>query len=127
MMRTTILLLFLSMVISSHSHENRDLLQKEADVTELKKALLLNQGWVTYPNYADRAGWDKLNGKYKKDIIQKGESALAYEWKVIKATDYMDFERSGSRDIMQKLGIMHELERQGIKSGDKIKITGSTD
>ena len=102
MMRTTILLLFLSMVISSHAHENRDLLQKKADVTELKKALLLNQGWVNYPNYADRAGWDKLNGKYKEDIIQKGEAALVYEWKVIMATDYMEFERSGSRNIMEK-------------------------
>ena len=101
MIRTSILLLFLSMVISSNAHENRDLLQKEADVTSLKSALILNQRWVNYPNYADRAGWDKLNGKYKEDIIQKGEAALAYEWKVINATYYMEFERSGSRNIME--------------------------
>ena len=102
MIRTTILFLFLSMGISSHAHEYRDLLQKEADVPSLKSVLVLNQGWVQYPNYADRAGWDNLNAEHKEDIIRKGETALNYEWNVIKATDYIEFERSGSRDIMQK-------------------------
>lgn len=58
--------------------------------------------WVTYPNYTDRKGWDTLTAGFRNEIIQRGEKALQYEWKVIKATDYMEYERSGSREIMEE-------------------------
>ncbi|MGB3152428.1 MAG: heparinase II/III-family protein [Maribacter sp.] len=101
MKKITCLLFVLSIVLNTNAHENRDLLQKESGITALKKALILNQKWITYPAYNDRSGWDKLTQGVKEDIIQKGEAALSYNWKVIKATDYLEFERSGSRKIME--------------------------
>lgn len=61
----------------------------------------MEQKWVPYPDYSDRAGWDKLLGDYKEKYIRKGESYLDYEWKVVKATDYLEFGRSGDRAIME--------------------------
>jgi hypothetical protein len=81
--------------------EKRDLLQKEADLTAVKSSLVLNQKWVSYPKYNDRKGWDEWTSGVKDEIIHMGEAALNYEWKVVKATDYLEFDRSGSRDIMQ--------------------------
>jgi hypothetical protein len=81
--------------------EKRDLLQKKADLATVKTSLILNQKWVSYPNYHDRKAWDNLTSGVKEEIIRKGESALNYEWKVVKASDYLEFERSGNRDIMQ--------------------------
>jgi len=76
-------------------------LQKEAGFEKVKATLVMGQKWVPYPDYADRVGWDKFLGDYKEAYIQKGERFLSYEWKVVKATDYLEFGRSGDRDIMQ--------------------------
>lgn len=101
-MRQVIVLFFILNVFASiNAHEYRDLLQHKADLSQVKESLVLNQQWVNYPAYTDRAGWNKLTDVSKQEIIKNGEAALDYEWKVIKATDYIEFERSGSRDIMQ--------------------------
>jgi len=81
--------------------EKRDLLLKKADLATVKTSLILNQKWVSYPKYKDRKAWDDLTSGVKEEIIRKGEAALNYEWKVVKASDYLEFERSGNRDIMQ--------------------------
>ena len=85
-----------------HAYEERNLLQNLATKAQVRDALVMNQEWVTYPAYADREGWDRFLGDIKGDYIQRGESRLAYEWKVVKATDYLEFERSGSRVVMER-------------------------
>ena len=79
----------------------RDLLQKTADINKVKEVLVMNQKWVPYPDYTDRAGWDKLLGEYKESIIKNGEQYLGFDWKIVKATDYLAYERTGNRDLMQ--------------------------
>ena len=83
------------------ANENRDLLQKKGATVDVKASLISKESWIQYPAYTDRAGWDLLTGSAKKDIIELGEKYLSHEWKVIKATDYLEFERSGDRVIMQ--------------------------
>lgn len=61
----------------------------------------MDQKWVPYPGYTDRSGWDQLLGENKTQLIKKGEDALSHKWEVIKATDYLEFERSGNRRIME--------------------------
>ena len=79
----------------------RNLLQKQGDAQFLKTVLLPKEKWISYPDYNDRTGWGKLFKSEKIDIISEGEKFLSYEWKVIKATDYMEFSLSGSRSIME--------------------------
>ncbi len=101
-MKTRILvILFFSYSIFCFSHEYRNLLQNQADFSFLKRSLILNQNWVSYPDYLDRKGWDQLTGDFKTEIIKRGEESLNYEWKVVKLTDYLEFERSGSRQVME--------------------------
>ncbi len=103
MKKLLLLHLFCGLLFTSQSHayEKRDLLQKKASLAQVSSALIYHQKWVSYPSYSDRQGWDKLCGDYKNEIISKGEAALNYEWKVIKATDYLEYEKSGSRQIME--------------------------
>lgn len=76
--------------ISAHAYTERNLLQKAAGSEEqLKEALVMNQKWVPYPAYNDRVGWDELLGTNKESLIRAGEKMLNYEWKVIRATDYL--------------------------------------
>ena len=95
------LMLFLILSYSGYGYEERNLLEKQADVIRLKEILVPNQKWVPYPKYTDREGWDALTKEHKQMLIRRGEKHLNYEWKVIKATDYLEYERTGNRKIME--------------------------
>lgn len=97
----TLLVLATCFSTSARAYEERNLLQQAAGIDRLKATLVLNQQWVPYPAYTDRAGWDKLTGTLKSGLIEKGEKALSFQWVVVKATDYIEFEKSGSRQIME--------------------------
>lgn len=96
--------LFLSAILFFtvlHVAAQKNLLVSLGDKAVVQKSILPVQKWVRYPNYSDRAGWDKLTGTDKADIIKEGEKFLSFEWKVVKATDYLAYERNGSRTIME--------------------------
>ena len=57
--------------------------------------------WFPYPAYSDRAGWDKLLGKYKADAIKAAEKFLDYKWQPLTATSYLEFEQTGDRKLME--------------------------
>lgn len=83
------------------AYTERNLLQKQADMNRLKEVLVLDRKWVTYPDYDDRAGWDAFLGAFKEEYIRRGEKMLDYRWQVVRATDYLAFERTGDRKIME--------------------------
>ncbi|MBP1637872.1 MAG: heparinase, partial [Bacteroidetes bacterium] len=88
-------------IISMYGYVPRDLLQKKADIETLQLQLIADQKWVPYPAYTDRSGWDALTGDAKQEIIHRGELALNYQWQVVTASQYLEFERSGSRKVME--------------------------
>lgn len=80
----------------------RNLLQKAGvSVDSLKKVLIVDYSWVPCPDYDDRDGWDNFLGDKKEYCIGQGEECLDYKWQIILATDYLEYQRSGSRDAMQ--------------------------
>lgn len=97
----------------SQAYTERNLLAKAAQSEEsLKEVLVMNQAWVPYPAYADRTAWDNLlSPEDKAMLISQGEKLLDYEWKVIRATDYLAYERTGERNIMQN---PYEANRRAI-------------
>lgn len=120
MKKNTLCRLFLSFCllvvagVSAHAYTERNLLQKTAGSEEkLKEVLVMNQAWVPYPAYNDRAAWDALLGADKETLIRAGEKQLNYEWKVVRATDYLEYERSGERNIMQN---PYEANRKAINA-----------
>lgn len=98
-----VLLLNVAGVFTLHAYTERNLLQRLVGGNEMRlsESLVMNQEWVPYPAYTDRTAWDALLGEDKKRLIQEGERLLDYEWKIIRATDYLEYERSGERNIMQ--------------------------
>ena len=81
--------------------EKKGFIPTELSVEQIKSMVVTNQQWVPYPQYKDRAGWDALTSDYKDKFIKAGEKYLDYEWKVVKATDYMAFDRTGNRQQME--------------------------
>lgn len=101
MLKTILFSYMLLLPWNLQAKENRDLLQKAATQELLTKQLITGQKWVPYPAYSDREGWNKLTGAHKAKLIADGEASLGYEWKVVKATDFLEYRRSGSRTIME--------------------------
>ncbi len=79
-----------------------DILTKNFSQEEVKNSLLTNNEWIPYPEYKDRDGWKNLTAPEYSNIIKQGEKYLDYQWQVVKATDYLAYERDGSRVIMEK-------------------------
>ena len=96
-----VLCMLMVVAVKATAYEARNLLQKLATEEEIKQALVMNQKWVPYPAYTDRAGWDALLGTNKEAIIKAGQKYLDYNWEVVKATKYLEYEKSGSRTVMQ--------------------------
>lgn len=101
MNRFFLILIGLSIAMYAGAYESRDLLQKKASLQQVKESLVPKDQWIKYPAYKNRDGWDLLTGSHKRMLIQKGEQYIGYEWKVVKATDYLEYERSGSRVAME--------------------------
>lgn len=102
MKKTLITYILFFFCVGIQAYTERNLLQKEAEKLSLKDVLISNQKWVTYPDYTNRNGWDQLLGNNKPYIISQGEKYLGYKWQVVQATDYLDFERTGTRTTMEK-------------------------
>ncbi|MNG65103.1 Heparinase II/III-like protein [compost metagenome] len=69
---------------------------------DLKINLSPDKSWIPYPSYSDRKAWDQLIAPFREQVIAKGDKALDYQWQVVKATDYLEYERSGNRGMMEK-------------------------
>lgn len=101
-MKTRLLsmLILMSMFCIDEAY-SQDLLTKRYSFDFVKQSLIENQQWVSYPSYTDRAAWDELLGANKAMVIRRGESKLKYEWQTVKATDYLAYERTGNRKLME--------------------------
>lgn len=108
----TVLCILLMFTTTMFAYTERNLLQNSVTKEQLKEALIMNGEWVPYPAYSDREGWNSLlNDEDRQTLIRAGEKMLDYRWQVIRATDYLEYERSGERNIMQN---PYEANRKAI-------------
>ena len=83
--------------VTAYAYVPRNYLTGKYSKEDVRHMLIQDQKWVPYPAYSDRAGWDAFLGDLKETYIQLGEQYLDYEWKLFKATDFLEYERSGAR------------------------------
>lgn len=101
-MRYSHLLVYLLLALQLPAQPPRNLLQKKAGPEQLQTILNARHNWITYPTYKDRSGWDQFTGTLKAQLIKEGELFLNYSWKLITASQYLEYERSGSRTAMEE-------------------------
>ncbi len=81
--------------------QERNLLGSLSNENELQAWIIPGNSWITFPEYRDRNAWNSIPENIRKKIILQGEESLEFEWGVVKATDFLEFVRSGDRRIMQ--------------------------
>ena len=96
-------LLLLCFGLSCHAYTERNIIGKRAGSMErLRECVVADQSWITYPDYRDRAGWDEFLGDSLRNVLVcEGEKLLDYDWHLIKATDYLEYGRSGNIAVME--------------------------
>jgi hypothetical protein len=77
--------------------KERNILAREADAIDLAGSLITDDSWNDLPTYETRSFWDNLPANIRQEYITKAETYLTYDWPVVKATDYLEFIRSGDR------------------------------
>lgn len=92
--------IFLSVPSGAYSEKN--IITSAIDSLRLDLSSVIGEGWLTYPDYNDRKAWDALFGDAAGPMIAEGEKYLGYRWKVIPATAYLEYERSGDRQVMER-------------------------
>ena len=99
MKRLQIFTLICCITISAYAQpeiKERNILANEAKSIDLVQALSDNS-WNTLPNYKTRSFWNGLPENIRKDYIERAERYLDYNWPIVRATDYLEFFRSGDR------------------------------
>ena len=87
--------------LSSLAGEERHILQETFKDVDIAPTLVMDQSWVPYPVYSDRDGWGDLVGEFSTALINLGEQSLSYEWKDITDDDYLAYNVSGDRNVME--------------------------
>jgi hypothetical protein len=92
-----IFLLWLRPAGSYSQVKDRNILANEANSIDLEKVLIKDNSWNSLPVYKDREFWEGVPQNLRKEYILRAERFLNYNWPVVKATDYLEFVRSGER------------------------------
>lgn len=93
----TALILLTLQASAELTSKERNILANKAKAIELDKVLITDNSWNKLPGYKNREFWQSLPDNIKKEYVEKAEGYLVYNWPVVKATDYLEFIRSGNR------------------------------
>lgn len=93
---------FLVFVVSAQQNKRRNLLTGKYSEEFVGQSLVKGTSWVHFPVYSDRQGWESVPDQIRKKYISEGEKYLTYEWKSVPATTYLEFNRSGNRQVNEK-------------------------
>lgn len=77
--------------------KERNILVKEATAIGLESVIINDASWNRLPGYNDRDFWKSLPANIRQEYITRAEDYLDYDWPVVKATDYLEFIRTGDR------------------------------
>jgi hypothetical protein len=86
-----------SALLAELKPRERNILAKEAEAVGLAKVLITDNSWNKLPGYSDRKFWESLPENIKQGYIENADGYLSYDWPVVKASDYLEFIRSGDR------------------------------
>lgn len=76
-------------------------LQRASQNVDIASSLVLNQGWVQFPSYADRDGWSSFLGEYQDNLSDDGMDYIGFNWQVITDDDYLAYDRYDDRHPME--------------------------
>jgi len=96
----TLALILISLSLPSKAElkpRERNILANEAKTIDLSNDMIAGNSWNKLPGYKARQFWESLPANIRQEYIERAEGYFDYNWPVVKATDYLEFVRSGDR------------------------------
>ena len=99
----SVVMMILAFALSTHSItaqpeiKERNILTNEAASVNLAGALAKGNAWSDISGYKDRTFWASIPADISRSYVEQAEKYLDYDWPAVKATDYLEFIRSGDR------------------------------
>ena len=89
--------------LSAGAYAERNLIGERAVSRDSIRAWVISdRSCVPYPDYSDRDGWNAFLGdSLGRMLVSEGEKLLGCDWHLIKATDYLEYVRSGNISVME--------------------------
>jgi hypothetical protein len=95
-------LLYLVLISSSvFAQEKRNLLTNTFSKSFVAEVLANDYSWIKYPDYNDRTEWEKFPKELREKYIKEGKKYLDFVWPIVRATEYLAFDRIGDRMVME--------------------------
>lgn len=91
------------------AYEHRDFLMKEYEAV----GHVFARGRLPYPSYDDRAAWEAVLGDRAGTLVKGGEKYLDFHWQHVPMSAYLEYERTGNRNIMQN---PYEANRKALNA-----------
>jgi hypothetical protein len=99
-------------------------LAERFSIDTVRQSLVPPGEWTPYPRITDRQGWDSLPDDRKRALVADAESLLGTSWPELKATLFMEYQRTGNRShyeaasfgrrtMVQRLVTAECVENQG--------------
>ena len=101
LLKATMLIMALTLFPGVIFSQNKNILTTSYSETQINETLITDHSWITFPDYQDRNAWNEIPADLRKQYIEVGEKYMDYDWPTLTATLYLEFIRSGNRDIMQ--------------------------
>ena len=77
-----------------------------------------------YPTALDRTAYETLPAEVKERVIKEGESYLGYEYPTIRATDFMNFKRTGNRVDFESVYFARRQALSGLVLAECVEHEG---
>ena len=100
----------------------RNILANEAKTIDLVKVLITDNSWNKLPDYKNRKFWDNLPISIRQEYISRAEVYINYTWPAVKATDYLEFIRSG--DLRKDVFSAHSNALISLVMGELVEGKG---
>ncbi len=84
--------------IDSAQKSPQNLLTRTFPESFLANRLLPVNAWHPYPHSSERAAWEAVPEDIRTLLLQRAVAAQSAGWKILPATGFLDYKRTGNRD-----------------------------
>jgi len=96
-------LLFFLVAQTAPAGVGADILTRSRTLDQVSSVVLPASQWHPYPRITDRDGWDALPTEVREAYIREAETLLHCDWPALKASDFLEYVRTGNRSHFQSL------------------------
>lgn len=103
---------------TSAVQEDLNLLSGSASIEELGRFLLPSSDWHPFPRAGEQAEWQNVPQSVRSAHIRRAEEHLQTDWRIPKASDFLEFVRNGNRSHYERVSFERRTKLAELVLGE---------